>query len=291
MPTATSVQPGATLLSMPTMPTLTGPPSATPTTPRQPDIVLADGIKQTMEESGGEWHILIKQVNGNIIYSQGSNDRIPIASVVKVPIAMLFFKSLEKSGVSPDQYLNYLATYGIGRSYQQLLEAMLIDSEEDATNTLLENIRTRGLNIGDALENWRVNDLDIISRYGTVQQIEITFEGLYAGNFIPQEARASILNLMSTYTPNDDTRLGVIRPLLPAGAEFYNKRGTITEQFLSVDDCAIVVVPGDHGKKAFVVTVFSFGGNDPANATTDIKLTLGIEQIARLLADYINSTP
>jgi beta-lactamase class A len=262
------------------------PPQATPQ-----EATLADGIDQVIEESGGDWHIFIKQVGGNVIYSRGSDDRIPIASVVKVPIAMLFFKSLEESGIPPDQYADYLATYGIGRSYKQLLEAMLVDSEEEATNTLLENTRTRGLNIADTLMDWGINDMDIGNRYSTARQVGIAFEGLYAGNLISPVGRAYILNLMSTYTPNDDTRLGVIQPLLPVGSEFYNKRGMITKQFLTVDDSAIIVVPGDHGQKAYVVVVFSFQGKSKTNGTNDIKLVQAIEQIARLFGGYITSSP
>lgn len=262
-----------------------------PPQPSPQETVLADGIDQVIEQSGGEWHIFIKQVSGNVIYSRGSDDRIPIASVVKVPIAMLFFKSLEESGFSPDQYADYLTTYGIGRSYKQLLEAMLVVSEEEATAILLENTRTRGLNITNTLTGWGIDEMDIGNRISTARQVEIAFEGLYAGNFISPVGRAYILNLMRNYTPNDDTRLGVLRPLLPVGSEFYNKRGMITEQYLAVADSAIIVVPGEHGEKAFVVVVFSYQGNNKTNETNDNKLIQAMEQIARLFGDYITSSP
>ncbi|MBE3066638.1 MAG: serine hydrolase, partial [Chloroflexi bacterium] len=248
-------------------------------------------IDHAIQQSGGEWHIFIKQVGGNVIYSRGSDDRIPIASVVKVPIAMLFFKSLEESGVTPDQYADYFATHGIGRTYKQLLEAMLVVSEEEAAAILLENTRTRGLNITNTLTDWGINEMDIGNRISTARQVEIAFEGLYAGNLISPEGRAYILNLMSTYTPNDDTRLGVMRPLLPDGSEFYNKRGMITEQFLAVADSAIIVIPGEHGKKEYVAVVFSHQGKNKTNETDDIKLIQAIEQIARLFGDYITSFP
>lgn len=262
-----------------------------PPQPTPQETALADGIDQAIQQSGGEWHIFIKQVGGNVIYSRGSDDRIPIASVVKVPIAMLFFKSLEESGVTPDQYADYFATHGIGRTYKQLLEAMLVVSEEEATAILLENTRTRGLNITNTLTDWGINEMDIGNRISTARQVEIAFEGLYAGNLISPEGRAYILNLMSTYTPNDDTRLGVMRPLLPDGSEFYNKRGMITEQFLAVADSAIIVIPGEHGKKEYVAVVFSYQGKNKTNETDDIKLIQAIEQIARLFGDYITSSP
>jgi beta-lactamase class A len=259
-----------------------------PPQPTPQEITLANGIDQAIETYGGSWHVYIKQVSGNVIYARGGEDRIPIASVVKVPIAMLFFKALELNGITPDQYAGYLPVRGVGRSYEQLLEAMLVTSEEEATLTLLQNVRDRGLNITRTLEEWGISDLDVGNRYSTAQQVETIFERLYSGNLITPEGRAYILKLMSTYTPNDDTRLGVMRPLLPEGSQIYNKRGMITEQILVVADSAIVVIPAEPEQKAYVVVVFGYQGKSP---TDDIKLIQGIEQIARLFAAYITSSP
>ena len=83
---------------------------------------------------------------------------------------------------------------------------------------------------------------------------------------------------MSAYTPNDDTRLGVLRTSLPAGAHFYNKRGTVTENVLIVGDAALLTWPQDGGEKVYVTVILSYPGDPPAS---DVKLVHGVETIAR----------
>ncbi len=82
-----------------------------------------------------------------------------------------------------------------------------------------------------------------------------------------------ILDWMSEYTPNDDTRLGVLRSLLPADGKLYNKRGSITDGRLVIGDAAIVT----WDSRAYVIIIFGYPGETPTN---DLKLVAAIEQSA-----------
>ena len=82
---------------------------------------------------------------------------------------------------------------------------------------------------------------------------------------------------MAEYTPNDDTRLGVLKPRLSRDAEYYNKRGTITAERLIVGNSAILAWTSDEGRRAYVIVIFGYPGKIPTN---DLKLVAGIEQAA-----------
>jgi beta-lactamase class A len=101
-------------------------PEATETIyPKYPE--LAERIDTIITQAGGRWHIVIKEVDGPIYYSLLTEQRINIASVVKVPIALLFFKALEEKGVSENQMVEHLNSTGTGgRTFEQLLHGMLV---------------------------------------------------------------------------------------------------------------------------------------------------------------------
>jgi hypothetical protein len=111
----------------------------------------------------------------------------------------------------------------------------------------------------------------------------VLFEGLY-GNFLGEEARQFMLEELKTYTPGDDTRWGAIRKKLPEGYGFYNKRGTITDNFLVVADWAIMECPTSAGKKTYILGAFGFQGEPQ---TTYEGLVKTIEEMAAAFWNYV----
>ncbi len=245
---------------------------------------LADKLDAIFKEAGGEWHSIILDLEaGRRVYDLHSHDLVHVASVVKVPVAMLLFASLEKQGVPPADLSAYLETHGDGYLLYQLLRDMLVISDEKATTDLLAYIRQSGLDIPATLSEWGAAHVDVFNRTAPLEEIASLLAGLYQGQLVPPEARRIILDLMAERTPNDDTRLGVLTSLLPAGAEFYNKRGTITAERLVVGDAAIVAWPSENGTRAYVIVIFGYPGKIPTN---DLKLVAGIEQAALAFWDF-----
>ena len=267
------------------LPTFT--PTNTPAVVASPtndgEALLADQINQTLSTYGGDWNILIRADGSHTVFSHNSDQIVHVASIIKVPVAMLFFKLLEEQGIQPSDYAGYLSTKGVGRTYQQLLKAMLVDSEEAATGTLRTVITDSKLDVTTALQSWGAIHTDLSKRHSTPDDIARLYESLYFGKAITPEGRQIILDYMSAYTPNDDTRLGVLRPSLPSGAQFYNKRGTVTEGILVVGDAALFTWPQDGKEKVYVVVILSYPGDPPVS---DVKLVHGIEAIARLFWNF-----
>ena len=241
--------------------------------------ILSHSIDETIETYGGNWQILIKDADGTVLHSKNADQSVHIGSVMKIPIALLFLKSLEDQPL-PD-LVRFLETQGIdGRSYWQLLRAMLVFSEEQATDSLMKDIIQNGLNIEDTLHNWGVENTNVYGRTSTANDIAKLLEVLYDGEFLSANGRNLVLTLMNEYTPSDDLRLGLIRREMPR-VQVYNKRGTITTEFLAIADVALVV----QGVKRFEIIVL--GREDKTHPTTYEHLEQAIGEIARLFGQYM----
>ncbi|MBI5933328.1 MAG: serine hydrolase [Chloroflexi bacterium] len=239
------------------------------------ELNLADALDSIFADAGGQWHSLILDLEaGRVVHSRLSADAVHTASVIKVPVAMLLFKSLEAKNIPPEELPAYLASHGNGFLLSEALHDMLVDSDEKATEDLLEYIRFSGFNISSTLAKWGAPNVNVYRRTAPLSEIAHLFAGLYQGDFIEPQAREMLLDWMSEYSPNDDTRLGVLRSLLPVDGKLYNKRGSITDGRLVIGDAAIVT----WDSRAYVILIFGYpGGETP---TDDLKLVAAIEQSA-----------
>jgi beta-lactamase class A len=239
---------------------------------------LRGQVEAALAQYPGDWHILVKEVGGQVVYSHQAAQRIDAASVIKIPIALLFFKTIAPR-ILP-ALKDYLANKGIdGRTFEQLLHAMLVDSEEEATFSLLSAIRNSHLDVDAALRGWGAVHTDIYLRKSTPEDIVALVEGFYAGNLLTPPERSILLSYMAEYTQADDTRIGVVRKALPCGGQFYNKRGTITQEYLAVADVAILAFPTPAGERAYMIALFAY----PAQSgTTYESLVQGMEKMAHI---------
>ncbi len=258
-----------------------------PPAPSPAQVNLAQGIDQVLAQTGGSWHILIKQIDGPVIYSRAADDRLMIAAAVKIPIALLFFKSMDMSSIPADHYSAYLGSHGLGRTYDQLLEAMLIHSENEATALLLQQSRWNQPDVSITLDGWGARLTDVDSRFSTVTELANLMEGLYSGNYILPEGRAYILNLMGQYTSSAD-HLSTLRRVLTAWSEFYDFRGSTLDDQRAVGDYAMLTLPSQTGKQGYIIVVFGDLTREP-QANADLEQV--VQQIARFFWSYVNSYP
>ena len=242
---------------------------------------LAEAIDSVIAKYGGKWYLLIKEISKPNLYARKIREPVHPASTIKVPIAMLFLHWLEKQN---PQGLRVALKFGFdGRSYEQLLRAMLVDSEEEATESILKALEQAKVNLEKTLKEWGIETIDVVKRIAAAQDMGVLFEGLY-GSYLSKEARDLILEALLVYTPGDDTRWGALRKNLPDGYHFYNKRGTITDNFLVVADWAIVECPTSTGKKTFILGAFAFQGDQK---TIYEDLVKGLEEMAGIFWDYV----
>ena len=243
---------------------------------------LAEKIDQIIIQSGGRWHVVIKEVGGPTYYALLTEQRINIASVVKVPLALLFFAALEEKGVSEYQLVEHIQSTGTGgRTFEQLLHAMLVKSEEDATKILAEYIGDY-VNIPGQLREWQLQSIDLEARRFTALGVASLFERFYNGEFVSPTAQMLILNYLSEYTPNDETRIGILRNKIPKNYQIYNKRGSLLTPYV-VADSAIIENPDGNN---YIITIFAY--NSEQKTTYEI-LDQAIGDIALAFWEYIST--
>jgi beta-lactamase class A len=261
------------------IPLLMATPTLIPTA--TPNLAIIRETLQTQTDAvlthyPADWHILVEQVDGSVLYSRQTTERIDVASVIKIPIALLFFKFLEQKNIP--SLKDYLAQKGtVGRTFEELLRAMLVNSEEDATFSLLTYVTNSRLDVKRTLRDWGAAHTDIYLRKSTVDDMTTLVDGLYTRNLVTPDAREIILTYMAEYTEADETRIGVIRAKLPCGGKFYDKRGTITQEYLVVADVAILKFPTPAGEKAYMIALFAYPGDSGA---TYESLVQGMETLA-----------
>ncbi len=254
---------------------LISPPAIMDDTTRQ----LGNDINKIIDDIGGEWHVQIKEVGGSVLYQRLTDTSLHPASVIKLADAILLLKIIDNREVND---LNgYLSWYGVGnRSFDQLLRAMIIKSEEDATALIEDYISDFGS------QNQRIHDLGfprtfITPRQTTASEISRMFEMLYCGDLLEPETTTYLLSLLAVITDADSVRTGVIRDRLEPNNNFYNKRGSLVEGQIIVADLALFEL----GEKAYVLAFFAYPNNDLSVGYEEMEK--GIEQITLVFWDYL----
>ncbi len=246
--------------------------------------VFASDLDSIMSQYGGEWHVAIKQVGGGMIYDRQVGDSVDIGSMVKIPVAMLFFKYLETAGVPPESYPEYLSKEGPSRTYEQLLRAMIVKSENEATRALLQVARSNGLDVDAVLSQWGLKSTKLDSGKSSITDLVTLYEALYAGDLINQEARNYILDLMKEGISGKNTRLGVLQKTNPLSLNFYNRRGSTLDSVVAIGDSALVSVPVVDGEDSYIVVMFGYFSDDLP--TTDQELISAIEEMAQIFWSF-----
>ena len=180
---------------------------------------------------GVDWYILIRDANtGNNLFERNADSSFPPASMIKIPTAMAVLSILQDQG----RTLEDLKTTGInGRNFDSLLEAMVVRSEESATDAL--EYFARGENqLRKKLDGWGLVNTKYDPRTSTASELLNSLELLNTGTALDQENTQYLLNLMDAFTENDQILLGKFNTQLPE-CVFQNKRGTMLNPTIVAD--------------------------------------------------------
>lgn len=234
---------------------------------QQIDQVLIDGV---------EWYVVIEPINGERLYARNTEESFAPASMIKIPTALVVLKILEFRGDTVEDIQNY----GIGRNFADLVEAMVIRSEEQATESL--EYFARGENrLRNYLDWWGLKHTTFDPRRSTVEDLLLSLKLLNTQEALNKEFSDYLLELMSTYTENDGILLGAMLAELPQ-CTFYNKRGTLLNPTI-VSDMGILKC-GDHGWYLVIA------GTPSVNSSATFEdIQQSIERFALVIANYIQT--
>jgi len=131
----------------------------------------------------GDWHVFAKNLkNGLIIGEYGARLEHHAASVFKVPLAMVFCSFLEKLAEDEADFKNMILTRGYrGRTFDQLITATLVVSEEDATAKIAEYLDANHIVRRDYVNSYGAEETNLSARRSTAED---TFHFFNKFNFI-----------------------------------------------------------------------------------------------------------
>jgi len=235
---ATEETPSPTAVVLPTLsmtvPTQTSTSKAKVETPSPTATQISITDFSSLESElipGVDWYILIRDANtGNNLFERNADSSFPPASMIKIPTAMAVLSILQDQG----RTLEDLKTTGInGRNFDSLLEAMVVRSEESATDAL--EYFARGENqLRKKLDGWGLVNTKYDPRTSTASELLNSLELLNTGTALNREITQYLLNLMDAFTENDQILLGKFNTQLPE-CEFQNKRGTMLNPTIVAD--------------------------------------------------------
>ena len=262
-PSPTTIAPSST--SQPATATLL-PVTATPS----PDLTYL--LDQALLD-GVDWYIGIESMDGRL-YARNTEESFAPASMIKIPIALVVLKILEFR----DDTLDDIQNYGIGRNFSELLEAMVVRSEEAATESL--EYFARGENrLRGYLDWWGLKRTTFDPRRSTVEDLLLSLKLINTRDALNEEFSTYLLDLMSRNTENDEILLGVMMDQLPE-CVFYNKRGTLLNPTI-VSDMGMLKC----GKQTWYLVIAGTPAVDSAATFEDIQAS--IEEFARVFGSYV----
>ena len=246
----------------------------TPTEPNTAVSQFRQNILSEEEKAGGDWYVYIQELGQDPIFSESAYMSLHPASTIKIADAVLFFKALDKKGVT--DYKTFMDTYGTAsRSFTQLLHAMLVNSEEAAT-TALEEWTAAVLNPNQTLHDLGYTQTFISPRQSTAKEMARLLSDLYQGKLVSSPAREIILNYLAEETPNDSTLLGVMRASFGPNDILYDKRGEIANQRTVVADLGLLC----SGGKTYVIAIYAYYDTEKGTGTYE-NLQAAVEAISR----------
>jgi len=191
---------------------------------------------QSILDTRATWRGLIIQTDGELLFASRPNEKFHPASMIKLPLTMAFLDAVEENGITSQD----LETHGYrDATFKQLVERVLVKSEEEAAETMLEYLYFHNVNSQVLLESWGLEDTTFSPRRTTAFDLVKSMQLLYQGDVLSDWSRSLILESLATYTSNDDTLLGQMKSVLP-DAQWLNKRGTMVSP-LTIGETGILV--------------------------------------------------
>jgi beta-lactamase class A len=214
---------------------------------------LQDRIEAIVARApSGQWSVYVQRLETGESASVDGDQLQHPASSIKIGIAVDLLTWLEQH---PRVKLSN-GPPGQTRSYEQLLTAMIVKSEEGATATLTNFLNGQpGFGLNRQLRAWGARCSSVNPRRATAADLAWLLERLYRGELLSPDSTTLLLNLLRTPSPDDIARLG--RGLPPAlRPALAHKTGTLFQDQLGVV-ADVGVLPTSAG--TYVVAVVGNG--------------------------------
>lgn len=236
--------------------------------------ILEDGLKDLMKKYPTiQPAITVWDFNTGKYVDINGSEIYPAASIIKVPVLINLFKTIESNGLSIYDEMtltNYYKASGSGNlqyaatgrnlTIDQLAKTMIEDSDNSATNMLMSKLGSMTA-VNTAIRTWGIKNTHVQTwlpdlggtNYTTTNDMATMLFNLDNPNFLSINSREYIVDYMS-HVKNDR----LIPQGLRKGATFLHKTGDIGSM---LGDAGIVYMP--NGKKYIIVIMAKRPYNSP----------------------------
>ncbi len=247
-------------------------------------------LNEMRNQKKGVWNIYINEIGKGEIFEWRDGVPYHCASTIKVPISILVMQSIKQEygeEIATQGLDSVLKTRGIdGRSFDQLISAMLVNSEEEATESLA-NYSKKKADVQEGFKQLGMENTTYEPRRSTQKDLFECWRALFTNKVVDNDAKEYIIKKLGEYTENDDTLIGEVRKRFP-GARQWNKRGTITSGMCTVQDTGIIEIPTSNGRRYFYIGV---AGNSTQNKEISYEDSVAfITSLMVKLSDYIQES-
>ncbi|HSX52901.1 MAG TPA: serine hydrolase [Patescibacteria group bacterium] len=180
----------------------------------------------------------IIDINSGTSYQYGINNPFEAASVGKLITATTFLHLVETSQVSLNDQIG-------DSSAQNLLEQMIVNSDNDAWQALSDDIGLPAMS--DFATQVGMSSYNADGNTMTSNDIALLLQKLYKGSLLNHSHTQLLLGYM-----NHANEADYIPSSIPAGIKVYHKAGLLDDR---VHDAAIV----DNGLRPYVLVIFTNG--------------------------------
>jgi len=158
----------------------------------------------------GSWGVYIENRTTNESVAINANEVFHPASAIKLAIGMGFFSWHD---AHPEVSLTTGPAGGTSRSFEQLIEAMLVISEEEATAEIVTFLQEQGdFSFETVWQSWGAVDTTLDPRRTTPADLARLLWLLHTGEVLSPDANARMLALLRQPSRNDELRLGAGLP-------------------------------------------------------------------------------
>lgn len=246
----------------------------------QPAVATASPVLESLQQRlaslaasrPGEFGIAAIDLGSGAVVSYNGGQPFPMASTVKVAVAAAYLQQVDHGRRSLHDTIGK-------QTASKLIEAMLIRSDNAATDVLIRNlggpqaidhwVRWHGLSgirvdrtiaqlLADKRDLWDVRDSST-----PVAMVQL-LRKLDTGNILRPASRAYLLDTMARCMTGSNR----IRGLLPAGTPVANKTGTLNGL---TDDVGYITLP--NGRR-IAVALFARGGSDRPRTIAEAARTI-----------------
>lgn len=229
-----------------------------------------DAILQTAPS--GRWGVYIENFSTGEVALVNAGEEFHPASTVKLAVGIAVFDWLDRH---PDIPITTSPGTGDQRSFEHLLDAMLIYSAENATTALVSFLDAQpGPRLQQMVDSWGVSHTTVEPRQSTPEDLALLWKKLYRGELLSEASSQQLLAILRIPSAGDELFIGAGLPE-NARAGMAHKNGVTYESGLGVVADSAVIETGD---TTYVIVVI---GNQVKWADYPAAMNL-IAQISRV---------